>query len=566
LDQSTIHAASKAVSSKRLMQTVQALARWVKLSGTDEELESFRYVRERMDALGFRTRMIEHDAYISLPGRADVQLNGTSVNCITHSMSRSSPPEGTTGRLVYCGAGTEEDFAKQDLQDCILLLEGMATPTMAWRASRAGAAGQIHVTPDDQLHEMCVSAVWGNPTPESRTHLPSTVLTTISRTDGARMREMLEKGLDPKVVIHAEVDTGWRKTPILVADMDSPGQSDDAPYVMFSGHIDTWYYGVMDNGAANATMIEAAEVCAQHRDRWKRGLRLCFWSGHSHGRYSGSAWFADEYWDELDRRCVAHVNVDSTGGIGADNLTVGAADPELQGLAAEAIASEADQKTTGRRIGRGGDESFWGVGIPSMFGAISHQYPSADKDKYVYHLGWWWHTTHDTIDKIDENNLNRDTRVFAYTLLKLLTSRVAPLDYSAYAAAFIKELSALKLDERAFSTVPLMKAATDLEKNSAALRKLASSADDATAARINATLMRMARALVPIDCTAGDRFDHDPALVLPAWPALKAIKALAKLDPSSEQWLYQATSAKRARNRIAHALREANAAAESVLD
>ena len=48
----------------------------------------------------------------------------------------------------------------------------------------------------------------------------------------------------------------------------------------------------------------------------RRGLRLCFWSGHSHGRYSGSSWYADTRWEELSKRCVAHVNVDSTGAKG----------------------------------------------------------------------------------------------------------------------------------------------------------------------------------------------------------------------------------------------------------
>ena len=559
MDQAAIKEASRTVDTGRLMQTVKDLAKWVKLSGTPDELESFRYVQARMERLGFSTRLIEHDAYISLPGKASIEVDGKEINCITHSMSRSSPAEGTTGELVYCGAGSEADLAKRDLRGRILLLEGMATPTMAWRASQVGAIGQIHITPDDQLHEMCVSAVWGNPTPESKSRLPSTVLTTISREDGALLRGMLEKGEHPKVVIHAEVDTGWRKTPILVADMDAPGQGPDAPYVMFSGHIDTWYYGVMDNGAANATMIEVAQVCTQHRAEWKRGLRLCFWSGHSHGRYSGSAWFADEYWDEIDRRCVAHVNVDSTGGVGANNLTIGAADPELQGLAAEAINAEANQKATGRRIGRGGDESFWGVGIPSMFGAISYQ-DSPD----VYHLGWWWHTVHDTIDKIDPENLNRDTRVFAYTLLKLISSQIIPLDYSAYAEALLKEVADMKFDG-AFTVHELVEGAKKLRDSARALQKMSSSPRDGQAAKINGALMAMARSLVPIDCTRGDRFEHDEALALPAWPALQPIRALAKNKSSSDDWHYQMTSARRARNRVAFALREANAAAEAAL-
>ena len=70
-------------------------------------------------------------------------------------------------------------------------------------------------------------------------------------------------------------------------------------------------------------------LTARERTKWRRGLRLCFWSGHSHGRYSGSTWYVDQNWDELDRRCAVHVNVDSTGGIGATVLKNAAAAPEL---------------------------------------------------------------------------------------------------------------------------------------------------------------------------------------------------------------------------------------------
>ena len=88
------------------------------------------------------------------------------------------------------------------------------------------------------------------------------------------------------MTLHAEVDTGWRKTPILVADLDAPGGGADEPFVLFSGHHDTWYYGVMDNGGANATMMEVRAPLRGRRATWRRGLRVLFWSGHSPGALS----------------------------------------------------------------------------------------------------------------------------------------------------------------------------------------------------------------------------------------------------------------------------------------
>ena len=156
----------------------------------------------------------------------------------------------------------------------------------------------------------------------------------------------------------------------------------------------------MDNGAANATMLEVARLTARERTEWRRGLRLCFWSGHSHGRYSGSTWYADQNWDELERRCAVHVNVDSTGGVGAVVLKNAAAAPELVALAGDAIGEQAGSEYAGKRMSRSSDQSFWGIGIPAMFGALSEQPPAPVKMRNA--LGWWWHTPHDLLDKIDE--------------------------------------------------------------------------------------------------------------------------------------------------------------------
>ncbi len=185
----------------------------------------------------------------------------------------------------------------------------------------------------------------------------------------------------------------------------------------------------MDNGTANATMLECARILAGERGEWRRGLRFCFWSGHSHGRYSGSSWYADEYWDELDRRCIVHVNVDSTGAKGNTFLGEAPSVAQLTPLAREAVAVQGGQEISGERMSRAGDQSFWGIGVPSMFMSVGHQDAAEATDVMgsVLHgntgpkrgagLGWWWHTPHDLIDKIEPDLLVRDTRIFVHTLV-----------------------------------------------------------------------------------------------------------------------------------------------------
>lgn len=293
---------AEAVDAAQLMQHAGEFARWVKLSGTADELRSLDYVQAQLDSYGYRTERILHDAYISLPGAARVDVDNATLTAITHSFSQSTPPQGLTAPVVYAGDGEAADLAGKDLRDAILLMEGIASPGQADRASRASAAGQIQISPHEHLHEMCVSPVWGSPSAQTLADLPTTVVCTISQADGAALRDRLADGEQPRVTLHAQVDTGWRQTPILVAELDGPAP--DGPFVMFSGHHDTWHFGVMDNGSANATMLELARLLAGQRAQWRRGLRLCFWSGHSHGRYSGSTWYADQHWEELGRRCA----------------------------------------------------------------------------------------------------------------------------------------------------------------------------------------------------------------------------------------------------------------------
>ncbi len=531
-----------AVDPAAMMRHLEEFARHIKLSGTPEELASFRYLKATLDGYGYATDLIMHDAYISLPGPARLELGTDAPDCITHSFSRPSAQGGTRGTLVYGGLGRAEDFAGLDASGRIVLLESIANPAASLRASAAGAIGQIHISPHEHLHEMCISPVWGSPTDATLAHLPSTVVLSVRKPAGDALKRRVQAGESVEAVLHAEVQTGWRQTPLLVAELPGTAGRDD-PFVMFSGHHDTWYYGVMDNGGANATMLEVARLFAPERDAWRRGLRLCFWSGHSHGRYSGSTWYADNHWEELARRCLVHVNVDSTGARGNTVMSDVLASAELVGLAADAVQAQGHQDIAGLRMSRAGDQSFWGIGVPSLFMGVGEQ-PIGTADNVMGAVlggegrkgagfGWWWHTPDDTLDKMDPDLLVRDTCVYVHAIWRLLTDRVLPLDYAAAAASLEREISALarQLGDR-FDLSRLASKATALASAAAALRsRTTGTEDDAVANRANQALVAAARAIVPMDYTTGDRFDHDPALSQAPYPVLDPVRRLAASPP-----------------------------------
>ena len=560
-----------AVDAASLMRHVEEFARRVKLSGTPEELESLKYVTSQLGRYGFRTELILHDAYISLPGAARLEAGGQALDCITHSFSRASGPGGLRRHLVYAGYGTPDDFAGIDTVGKIVLLESIANPAASLRASQAGAAGQIHISPLENLYEMCISPVWGSPTPDQVDLLPKTVVLSVRNADGAALRARLQSGEAIEATLHAEVDTGWRKTPILEARLDAITAGREPSFVLFSGHHDTWYYGVMDNGTANATMLEVARLFAQRQGELKRGLRLCFWSGHSHGRYSGSSWYADAKFGDLARHCAAHVNVDSVGAKGNTVLADALSSNELFAVAAEAVRQQGGQELDGHRMSRAGDQSFWGIGIPSVFMAMGEQ-PAGEGESVMgpaiggggsrkgAGFGWWWHTPDDTIDKIDPDLLVRDVRIYVHTIGRLLTDDVLPLDIGRQADALARELSAIdgglagRLDVGSLQTgVAALRVA--------ALQIRTEGGDRAgRVAAINQALVKASRALVPMDYTSGDRFRPDPALKQGAYPVLDPVRALAATTPGSDASRFASVAAQRALNRIAVAVEEATAA------
>jgi hypothetical protein len=545
------------------METTRTIARWVRLSGSDEEMQALEYVRGLLDAYGLQTEVILHDAYISLPGPASISLaDGTSLRCITHSFASPTGAEGLTGEVVACGPGELEQARGK-----IVLRTGLAMPESVREAEAAGAIAQIYIN-GPLTHEMIVSPVWGSPDRQRRSLLPHTPVVSVDDEVGARLRDAVARG-ESRVRIDAQVDTGWRKTPILLASL--PG-TESQDFVLFSGHLDSWHYGAMDNGSANAAMIEVARLMSLNRDRLRRGLRLAFWSGHSHGRYSGSAWYADTYWLDLHEHCVAHVNVDSLGGQGASVISEGIAMASTRQLGAEVIGQITGEEFRGSRVGRSGDQSFVGLGVPSLWMSLSEQPASHDATSEAFSqlvggsrgggLGWWWHTTEDTADKIDPDLLLRDTRIYVAAIARLLSARLLPLSATAEAREVLGFLQKRQGEVGGrLDLSPALDRAEALlheaERLDAWTREYGDQADGEQAQQFNTTLVTLLRALIPLNYTAAGPFDHDPALSMPPLPLLAGTRELGALPPDSDEAKFLKVSLVRGLNRVVYTLDEA---------
>jgi hypothetical protein len=242
------------------------------------------------------------------------------------------------------------------------------------------------------------------------------------------------------------------------------------------------------------------------------------------------------------------------------------------GLAAELIKEGSGQELDYRRIGRAGDQSFWGVGIPSMFDTFSEQSatdtPTAAAAKALSGggkrgggFGWWWHTTEDTLDKVDPDNLLRDARIYAAGLWELCTQPALPIDYAAAAREIHDRLEHYQevAGDRLDLSSPIAHA-SDAVSHLERVNELKSSADDVK--RLNRSIVKIGHALVPINYTKVGPFDHDLALNVTAVPALAGVAKLAELDPGSTEMRSLQARLVRERNRVSAALMEAVGVAE----
>jgi hypothetical protein len=550
------------VSATELDRFLRGVASEIRLSGSPEERRAFDFIQGELEGLGYAVERLECEALVGYPQRASLDILGPDARSIRangYSLSPATNPNGIVAEVVFIGAGMPADYAGIDARGKIVLSEGLAMPAKARAASLAGAAGQIHIN-DDHIHEMCLSPVWGTPTPETAPLLPDVPAVGVDARDGAELVRRAKAG-GLRVRLFTEPYRAWTAIPTLTAEL--PGVSEDR-FVLFSGHVDSWHLGVMDNGTANATQLEVARLLAARRHELRRGMRLAFWSGHSHARYASSAWYADTHWHDLRERCVCHVNIDSVGANGASVLEEAPTMAETHGFGRRILADLTGRDLEYRRISRSSDQSFWGAGVPTLFATLSEQARDDSAAGAAMAqllgagskgggLGWWWHTTEDTIDKIDAENLTRDAQIYAETLHQLCTLQRLPFDYAASADEIAAALA--RHEAAAQGRLDLGEARQLAKDLGQAIR--AGAIDRLEPDAANNLVMALGRTLIPVNYTSSGLFEHDLALGSQALPGLADCARLGALDPASDQARFLRTQLGRERNRVEHALRSA---------
>ena len=274
------------------------------------------------------------------------------------------------------------------------------------------------------------------------------------------------------VKVHCHVDMDTSIKPYTVAEAWIRGRDLPDEWVLVGNHRDAWVYGGVDPGSGTASMLELTRSFGELKQRGirpRRTIIVCSWDGEEYA-LTGSTEWGEQFGEELKKKLVAYLNVDSA--VAGAATTAG---PEGLRFAPSAVASLApmlveaskdvrapsgkslyeawratamrDKKLSGpptdsalveTRIGSGSDHTVFlnHLGRPVINLGFTGNYG-------VYHSAYDDHFWMSRIGDPSFEYHTALTRIWGLTALRLANSDILPFDFAANAAAlrnFLGEL------------------------------------------------------------------------------------------------------------------------------
>ncbi|MDY6764699.1 MAG: M28 family peptidase [Halobacteria archaeon] len=551
-----------------------------RVSGTDDEKRAAEYICDRLEAHGVSYDRYDPELYISQPHDAKVRTLNRDFDFGPVKTVSFSASTAVSGDVEYVGS-VESDitggqgFVKPyedvgDLDGKIALTDAGSLSIRATTVlEEKGAAGVIAVHEHErEPHNGIATPVWGGAPPlEDKERIPDVPVVNIRKPDGEQLREWAQSNEGLSVKLETDLTTDWMECPVVVARIDGKKEPENDDFVLLHGHYDSWYVGITDNATGNAGLLECARVFNEHRDELKRDLWVAWWPGHSTGRYAGSTWFVDEFAHDLVEGCVAQVNMDSPGAKGATEYTdMTCWMPEANAVVAGAIDDVTGAPRRENRPPRAGDYSFNNLGITGFF-MLSSNIPKEIRDERGWHqVGGCggnadaWHLTTDTLDKAGLDELVRDIRVYAVSVLRVLNSDVLPLDHRHNLERHIEVVE--EYDETAGEAFDLGETLSELEDLHDRLTDFYDRVErgEVDNERANETIKRLSRILTRLNFTSEGQYRQDPAVNRPPYPRLAPVERFDEFDRSTDDYRFLQLQLKREQNYIVSELREAKKA------
>lgn len=399
-----------------------------------------RFSKARVPAAKEACEMPAH--WLELNAAARIEKPGGDISFEPRIAAMPFSPEalgpdgsGLAAPLVDAGRGTEEDFRRlgqqatrawvlietDPLLDLTRLLADYADNTaIEKRAIAAGVAGVAYVAAreSDRLYRH-------NASTGPETDRPMIV---IERGAGLRALRLLRFGHELQLVARLEIDSGPAYAAHNVVG-EIRGSERPEEFVVMGAHIDSWDLGTgaLDNGCNAVMLIDVARQMKRLSMTPKRTIRFALHNGEEQ-IFRGSHAYTVAHAEELDRHVMAS-SFDTGSGRITGFLTGGRAELARAADRALAVVSE---------LGPFNHLDVPLVGTDNydfMMQGIGNLVAIQDSANYGPH----YHASSDTFDKVDQDQLKKNSAIAAAVAWGFANMRV---DWERQSHAEIEDLIA----------------------------------------------------------------------------------------------------------------------------
>ena len=293
---------------------------FVRVSGTDEELRAANLIKEECEKLGVKAEIEEFEVETPIIECASLTRGGKSFKVVGLGQTASTPDEGVTGELVYCGNG--EDANLLNIKDKIVLLNmvGRQRKEMLEKLIKRGAKAFVVITgsvyDDEDLQ---------NELPQRSLRLEKEVeklpglmihikdVEELLATEGLATLLTKQDGYVPL------------KSHNVVATIEGSEVKDEE--IVFSAHFDSVLYsqGAWDNATGSITIFELMRHFIENPPY--RTVKFV-WCGSEEVGLNGSRAYVEMHENELEN-IKLNINVDMTGITLGYDTAVCTCDPSL---------------------------------------------------------------------------------------------------------------------------------------------------------------------------------------------------------------------------------------------
>jgi aminopeptidase YwaD len=406
------------ISGLKALEQVRQLANMgYRFVGTEGDKKSINYIRNQFKVLGLEIRETHFHTLAFEDEKSYLQVlsTGEYLEGVTPLFSPSTPPEGIESDAVWVGDGLEEDYRKVDVRGKIIILSEETLGyskfwlgTFAERAARAGALGLIFIHPMPWPYRMTMEA--GNSDPQNRfceKRLPAVCISAVA---GLKLLRAFSKE-SCRIRLMTKTTIEERESAILSGTLKGTELPEEKIGIL--AHRDNAISpGANDNGSGSGALLEIARVLS--RTKPKRSIE--FISTTAEEDVTPGAWtYCQVYKTDLIKNMKALIDMDMIS-VGSIVKQVERGEwPDCEPiLHPEWLLKMVDEVAADMGYGFGRMVATWGVPEEGRFNQIgipATVFWAADDPYY--------HSAHDTIDKINPNSLKAVADTVAIVVWRL---------------------------------------------------------------------------------------------------------------------------------------------------